>query len=81
MKKTPLPKYGKILGHNNEVQLCLILRIEKADLARRIQVMVVNRVYLDMEINKEEREKEEKKLGIKKRIKLEFDRINPPKEK
>ena len=63
------------------MQICLILRIEKADLNRRIQVMVVNRIYLEMEINKEEREREEKKLGLKKRIKLEYESYNPPKEK
>jgi len=76
-----LPKYGRILGHNNEVQICLILRIEKPEVARRIQVMVVNKVYLEMEINKEEREREEKKLGIKKKIKLEYESYNPPREK
>ena len=43
--------------------------------------MVVQKVYRDLELNKQEREREEKKLGIKKRIKLEFENTDPPKEK
>lgn len=34
--------------------------------------MVVNKIYKDLEINKEEREREEKKLGIKRRVILQF---------
>jgi hypothetical protein len=34
--------------------------------------MVVHKVYAGVEINKEDREAEEAKLGIKKRIILEF---------
>lgn len=44
-KKLQLPKFGLLLGHNNEVQLCLVLRIEKTNLDRMIQVMLVNKVY------------------------------------
>ena len=69
-KRMQLPRYALMLGHNNEVQLCLLLRVEKSDLIRRIQVLVVNKIYAEMEINKAEREKEEQKLGIKKRIRL-----------
>jgi hypothetical protein len=41
-----------------------------------VQVMVVNELYLGLEITKEEREEDEKKLGIKKRIKLKYDTPN-----
>jgi hypothetical protein len=62
-----------MVGHNNEVQLCLVLRIEKTNNDHRmIQVLLVNKVYAGVEINKEDRAAEEAKLGIKKRIILEF---------
>ena len=62
-----------MLGHNNEVQLCLLLRIEKTNIDRVLQVLLVNKVYAGVEINKQDREAEEAKLGIKKRIILEFE--------
>lgn len=57
-KRNPLPKFALLLGHNNETQLCLLLRMDKTNLTRYLQVMVVNRIYTEMEINKQEREKE-----------------------
>jgi len=35
--------------------------------------MVVNKIYKDLEINKEEREREEKKLGLKRKVVLQFE--------
>jgi hypothetical protein len=81
LKKLQLPKYALMLGHNNETQVCLLLRVEKSDFSRRVQVMIVNKIYTELEVNKEEREREEKKLGIKKRIRLEYERTNPAKDK
>lgn len=52
-KKAPLPRFALMMGHNNEVQLCLILRIEKTNHDNRvIQVLLVNKVYAGVEINK-----------------------------
>jgi hypothetical protein len=73
-KKAPLPRFALMVGHNNEVQLCLLLRIERANHNNRVlQVLLVNKVYAGVEINKEDRAAEEAKLGIKKRIILEFE--------
>lgn len=44
-----------MLGHNNEVQLCLLLKIEKTNIDRVVQVLLVNKVYAGVEINKEDR--------------------------
>lgn len=74
-QKGLLPKYGKILGLNNETQIGLVLRvdIEKRASNRYVQVMLVNKQMIDVEINREDREKMEKSLGIKKRVILEYD--------
>lgn len=55
-RKNALPLYGLILGHNNEVQLCLILRIERSNNERCVQVLFINKIYLGLEINKADRE-------------------------
>lgn len=68
-----LPKFALLLGHNNEVQLCLLLKIDKKEGNRYVQVLVVNKIYLDVEINKEEREREEARLGIKRKLVLQFE--------
>jgi hypothetical protein len=74
------PKYIQLMGHNNELQIGLLLKVD-SELRNKgsqqyVQVMVVNELYLGLEITKEEREEEEKKLGIKKRIKLKYDTPN-----
>ena len=55
-KKVPLPRFGLLLGHNNETQVCLLLRYEKTNIDRVIQVMIINKIYTGVEINKEDRE-------------------------
>jgi antiviral helicase SKI2 len=74
-RKVQLPKFALLLGHNNETQLCLLLKMEKNNLDRYLQVMVVNRIYTEMEVNKEEREREEAKLGIKRKIVLQYEKV------
>ena len=68
-----------ILGHNNETQLAIILRIDSArrnqNLKRFVQILLVNELDLDVYITKQEMEEAEKKKGIKKGIKLEYDRM------
>ena len=65
------------MGHNNELQIGLLLKIDSEQrqkgIEQYVQVMVVNELYLGLEITKEEREEEEKKLGIKRKIKLKYD--------
>ena len=56
-KASNQPKYGKIIGHNNEIGICLILKVDYEkrihDGSRYVQVMVVNEIFLGMEITKE----------------------------
>lgn len=51
-RKNQPPKFALLLGHNNETRLCLLLRIEKGFRPRNLQVMIVNKIYREMEINK-----------------------------
>lgn len=57
-QKGLLPKYAKILGLNNETQVGLVLRadVEKRASNRHVQVMMVNKQMIDVEINKEDRD-------------------------
>jgi hypothetical protein len=59
LKKLSLPKFGLILGHNNETQLCLVLKmnneLKNNGFKRYFQILVINELYLGMEITKKER--------------------------
>lgn len=44
-----LPKFAKILGHNNETQIGLVLRVDdKKTRNRFVQVLVVNKQMIDL---------------------------------
>lgn len=50
-QKNSLPKYAKILGYNNEIQIGLVLRVDverRAVSNRYVQVMVVNKQMIDV---------------------------------
>ncbi len=50
------------MGHNNELQVGLLLKIDSDQrnkgVQQYVQVMVINELYLGMEITKEEREED-----------------------
>ena len=51
-KKVNLPRYGLLLGHNNETQLCLVIRSAKTNSGQAVEVVITNRIYKGVEINK-----------------------------
>ena len=59
-KKLSPPKYIQLIGHNNVLQTGLILKVDSElrnkGIKQYVQVMVVNELYLGLEITKEERE-------------------------
>lgn len=60
-QKNTIPRFAKLLGLNNETQIGLILRVDverrdpKNINSRYVQVMVVNKQMIDVEINREDR--------------------------
>lgn len=58
-QKLQLPKFGLILGHNNEIQLCIVLRIipqQQSNDNRFIHVLTVSEMDTNFYFNKEESE-------------------------
>jgi len=53
--KIQLPKFGKVLGHNNEAELCMVLKIDlKANAAERrfVTVLVIDEIECDFYLTK-----------------------------
>ena len=75
--KNPLaPRLVKLLGHNNETTVGLLMKLDNErgkHSSRYIQVMTVVKMNLEVELDKEDRERNEKEQGIKKKVVLEYE--------
>jgi len=47
-KKVSLPRFALLMGHNNEIQLCLLLKMEKTNIDRVLQLMVIHKQYIGL---------------------------------